>query len=268
MNIKNLRIAIMRTEENNHSSIEFCESLGFKTYSFPLISTLKIKDEMFSYFENDILQNKVNYIIFTSPNGLKYTLENVSINKRDLFLNKLKTTNIVCIGSKTKKELTNIDINNVMIPKEYSSSGILNLFSNLNIKDKKIYIPRNEYGTKELYNGLVKKGAIVKDIKVYTMKRSEDEIGKKLIEFIISNSIDVLAFTSSMMVHYFFEFVNLFSDKKKIINILNKECIVGAIGNMTAQTLKNYGVNVTVVPEIFTFESLLIKIKEQVIDKI
>ena len=94
------------------------------------------------------------------------------------------------------------------------------------------------------------------------MNKSDENIGKVIINNILTLSYDILTFTSSMIVNYFFDFVNMYSKKEDIIKLLNEKYIIGAIGTKTKKTLENYGIKNIIIPKDFTFKSLLISIKE------
>jgi uroporphyrinogen-III synthase len=64
-----------------------------------------------------------------------------------------------------------------------------------------------------------------------------------------------------MMVHNFFEVANEMKAENEILKVLNGS-IVAAIGVPTAETLRRYNVNVSVIPEEYTFEEILRKIRD------
>ena len=262
MNKNKLKICIIRPEEYFNQSIKLANEIGFESYFIPIIITKEIEDIEFNNFKKDIYENNIDYIIFTSSNGIKYTLKKLDTIEKSRFIELLKNIKVICIGSQTKKELNSIGVQNILVPDEYSSLGILNLLKKENIKNKNIYIPRNYYGTKEIYNYLKSYGANVKEIKIYTMNKADSKIGKYMIEKISDLSFDILTFTSSMIVNYFFDFVSIYSNKNSFLNLLNENYIIGAIGSKTKKTLENYGIKNVIIPKDFTFKSLLLSIKK------
>lgn len=261
MNKNKLKICIIRPEEYFNQSIKLANEIGFESYFIPIIITKEIDDIEFNNFKKDIYKNNIDYIIFTSSNGIKYTLKKLDTIEKNRFIELLKNIKVICIGSQTKKELNSIGVQDILVPDEYSSLGILNLLKKENIKNKNIYIPRNYYGTKEIYDYLKSYGANVKEIKIYTMNKADSKIGKYMIEKISDLSFDILTFTSSMIVNYFFDFVSIYSNKNSFLNLLNKNYIIGAIGSKTKKTLENYGIKNVIIPKDFTFKSLLLSIK-------
>ena len=261
MNKNKLKICIIRPEEYFNQSIKLANEIGFESYFIPIIITKEIDDIEFNNFKKDIYKNNIDYIIFTSSNGIKYTLKKLDTIEKNRFIELLKNIKVICIGSQTKKELNSIGVQDILVPDEYSSLGILNLLKKENIKNKNIYILRNYYGTKEIYDYLKSYGANVKEIKIYTMNKADSKIGKYMIEKISDLSFDILTFTSSMIVNYFFDFVSIYSNKNSFLNLLNKNYIIGAIGSKTKKTLENYGIKNVIIPKDFTFKSLLLSIK-------
>jgi len=67
-----------------------------------------------------------------------------------------------------------------------------------------------------------------------------------------------------MMVHNFFEVAKELEAGDAIVQALS-ESIVAAIGLPTAETLRGYDVNVSVIPDEYTFEEILKKIKDMLL---
>jgi uroporphyrinogen-III synthase len=130
------------------------------------------------------------------------------------------------------------------------------------VKGAVIEIARSSHGAPELVKGLTDKGAVVHETQVYQIIRPKDERHTKLMEKALSREIDIIAFTSSMMVRNFMELADEMGVKKEIISILNEKT-VAAIGKPTSGTLSGFGINVKVMPEHYTFEEMLRACREK-----
>lgn len=245
-------IAIMRPAGYLAESIKLARSMGFKTISAPMIDVVDKTDENFKAFVKNIMEGAADYVIFTSANGVEFTL--LKLNSTDEFIDQLNETKVVAVGPKTKEALLKNGINVSLMPDSYSSEGLVGLFSG--IEGSVIEIARSSHGAPELVSGLRGKGATVHETQVYEIIRPKDERHEMLMKEALAGKIDIFAFTSSMMVRNFMAIAEDMGIKDEIIRVMNEKT-VAAIGKPTSETLSGFGVNVRIMPERYTFEELL-----------
>jgi uroporphyrinogen-III synthase len=254
-------IAIMRPESYREKSEALARDYGFKPIYAPMIKLEGVKDEGFEPFLQRVLAGTSDYVVFTSANGITFTLDKLSETEKKNLITALKKTRIIAIGPNTEKELIKIGIDNSFLPEDYSSEGIVKALCP-EVKGKTVELARSAFGAKVLMEGLEKCGATVYETHVYTLSIPEGTIQKELIERTLAGEVDAFAFTSSMMVKGFMKHAKGLGAEETIKETLNR-AVVGAIGTPTGDTLKKYGVNAKVIPDEFTFEALLKAIKNQ-----
>lgn len=245
-------IAIMRPAHYIADSVKLASSMGFSTITAPMIDVIDKKDPDFVGFLERVMDGESDYVIFTSVNGVEFTL--LKLRYPDDFIERLNRINVVAIGPKTKEALRKNGIHVSLMPEEFSSTGIIDALSG--IEGAVVEIARSSHGAQELVRGLLEKGAIVHETQVYQIISPRDERHDKFIKLILAGEIDIFPFTSSMMVRNFMALSKEKGKKDEIIDILNRK-MVAAIGKPTYDTLMEYGVNVSVVPKRYTFEDLL-----------
>ncbi|SFM17104.1 uroporphyrinogen-III synthase [Methanolobus profundi] len=256
--IKKPVLAIMRPKRYLEDSVALAEKMGFEPLAVPMIELADMKDEYFDGFVEHVMSGVSDYVIFTSANGIDFTLS--KIEDREGFIDALNATKVIAIGPTTRKALEDLGINVLGMPGVYSSEGLVE-FLCPDVKGKVIDTARSFYGSTLLIEGLKECGAEVHETKVYTLTKPEGSAQEDFISRVLAREIDVFAFTSSMMVRNFFEHAVDQSSKKDVIDIMN-DSIVAAIGIPTGQTIESYGVNVSVTPGKFTFEDILKKVRE------
>ncbi|HET8687045.1 MAG TPA: uroporphyrinogen-III synthase [Methanosarcina sp.] len=254
-------LAIMRPESYREKSESLARDYGFKPLYAPMIKLEGVKDEGFEPFVQRVLAGASDYVVFTSANGITFTLDKLSETEKKNVITALKKTRVIAIGPNTEKELIKIGIDNSFLPSDYSSEGILEALCP-EVKGKIVDLARSAFGAKILIEGLEKCGATVYETHVYTLSIPEGIIQKELIERTLAGEVDAFAFTSSMMVKGFMKHAKGLGAEETIKETLNR-AVVGAIGTPTGNTLKKYGVNTHVIPDEFTFEALLKAIKNQ-----
>jgi len=258
---KNPVLAIMRPESYREKSEALARDYGFEPIYTPMIRLEDMKDEGFDPFVRRVLEGISDYVIFTSANGITFTLQKLEETEKKAFIEALKKSRVIAIGPNTEKELVKIGIEKPFLPGDYSSEGIVEALSPM-ARGKNIDLARSAFGAKVLIEGLENCGAIVYETHVYTLSIPEGAAQKELIERTLAGEVDAFAFTSSMMVKGFIKQAEKLGAGEKIREVL-KRAVVGAIGTPTGNTLKKYGVDVDVIPDEFTFEALLKALKNQ-----
>ncbi|TGC10556.1 uroporphyrinogen-III synthase [Methanolobus halotolerans] len=255
------KIAIMRPKRYVEESRELAESMGFEAIMVPMVEIAEMKDAGFEDFVERILEGKSDYVIFTSANGIDFTLGKIPPESRGKFIAALNSTNVVAIGPTTCKALEKLGIEVMGMPGVYSSEGIVDYLC-ADVAGKIIDTARSFYGSAHLIEGLRKCGAMVYETNVYTLEKPEGSEQDMLMDATLKGDISVFAFTSSMMVRNFFEHARNCGSEEDAVLALNNS-MVAAIGGPTARTLESYGVNVSVIPGKFTFKEVLKKVQEE-----
>jgi uroporphyrinogen-III synthase len=257
-------LAIMRPETYREKSEALALTYGFEPLYAPMIRLEGLKDEGFEPFVQRVLGGLSDYVIFTSANGITFTMNKLSESESENFLEALRKLRVIAIGPNTKKELVKIGIENPFLPGDYSSEGIVKALCQ-EVKGKTVDLARSKFGAALLLKGLEECGATVYETHVYTLNILEGEAQKKLIERALAGEVDAFAFTSSMMIKGFMRNAEKAGAEEAIKEIL-KNALVGTIGNPTAKTLENYGLRADVIPEEFTFEALLAALKNKFLE--
>ncbi len=255
-------IAIMRPERYLEESAKLAEDMGFEPILVPMVQLIEKESEYFDGFVTRVIDGLSDYVIFTSANGIIFTLNQIELSQKKKFIDALNSTKVIAIGPNTKKELEVNGIKIHSIPDVYSTHGLLDHLCN-KVSGKNIEIPRSLYGAPELVTGLKSCGANVHEIHVYTLQMLEGEKQKQLINSAIRGEISAFAFTSSMMVHSFFKLSEKMGHNETIVDALNNS-IVASIGAPTAKTLESYNIVVDVIPENYVYREILIKIKQYI----
>ncbi|MHC1581652.1 MAG: uroporphyrinogen-III synthase [Candidatus Syntropharchaeia archaeon] len=254
-----MRIAITRPNEYAEESVRICEEFGFEPLFVPMISVREKDDPAFETFIKRIKNGEVDFVIFTSVNGVRYTIKKIERKKE--FFSYLNRTNVVAIGPKTERALRKIGVNVDVVPEGYSSRGVLDALSPIVI-GKKVEIIRSTHGSPLLPQGLKDAGADVHEVHVYEIVKPENRVQRELIRKIVQGEVDIVTFTSTMTVKNFFSFAEEMGMEEEIRNKM-KEMVVAAIGDPTARMLKEFGIDPDVVPENYLFKEMIRAIHEK-----
>jgi uroporphyrinogen III methyltransferase/synthase len=198
-----------------------------------------------------------NWLIFTSANGVQFFFERLREKNKDI--RDLKGIQICCIGPATARQIEDKGIKVDLVPEQFIAEGILQSFAAMDIKGRKILIPRAAKARDVLPEGLKKFGASVDVVATYQTVNS----GKKkeeLAALISDNKVDVITFTSSSTVTSFVEIMGRDFTLPAHID-------VACIGPVTAATAKKAGFKIDISHEEYTMEGLVQSLVEHVKNK-
>jgi uroporphyrinogen III methyltransferase / synthase len=239
------KIAILRPSAQQKESAALAESYGFAPISAPAIALAK------KMLPSDLLQRlgRAECVAFTSANGVSMALQSPDIREA------LERKMLVAIGPKTAQALAAHGLTAAM-PEEYSSQGMEKL---LRDRCRSILFLRSSQGSRYLSDGLRAAGLLVDDIPLYEVVPSGDPRLDDLIT--MARSVDIFAFTSSSTARFLIERAAAMGLEKELRRSLAAGT-VAAIGKPTKEELTRLGVEVDVMPEVFTFEATLAVLRE------
>lgn len=127
-------------------------------FHLPLIKIEPMDD--YKEFDNCLRKiDDFDWIIFASRYGVEYFFMRLKDIRRDSRgLNNIK---IAAIGNSTSKRLLDFGIFADLVPKKESSDGLVEAFRKIDLRDKKIFMPRSDISDKNLERRLGKLNADV-----------------------------------------------------------------------------------------------------------
>lgn len=146
----------------------------------PLITIEKSKDINLS----EVLKSSINssqWIVFSSRYGVRYFFEILKEIQFDIrFLNNIK---IASVGKVTSSTLAEYNIYPYIESDTQSAEGIIKYFTEKEITNNKILLPRSDKGLKFLSDQLEQLGNEITDIPIYTNSINQDALKADLDQF-------------------------------------------------------------------------------------
>jgi uroporphyrinogen III methyltransferase/synthase len=242
------KIMITRARAQASSLVEELSSLGAETIEYPTIKIIPPEDNTPVMESIDKIKD-YSWLVFTSVNGVKFFFESLFEKGLDVrVLGHLKTA---VIGPATRDELKKYGINTDIFPKSYRAESVVEAFKDIDVKGKKVLIPRALEARPVLPEELRKMDAIVDEVTAYKtipVKDKKDEILKKFED----GEIDLVTFTSSSTVK---NFRSLFTDEE-YKNISGK-FKTASIGPITSDTAVELGINPDISADEYTIDGLI-----------
>lgn len=239
------KILVTRTRQQASKLTERLESFGAEVLEFP---TIKISPPTDNFQSLDAaIKNLSNFdwIIFTSANGVEKFFERLKFFQLDARI--FYKAKVAAIGKATAEKLADFGIIADLVPAEFRAEGLIDALKD-KVAGQKILLARAEVARNILPRELEKFGAEVTIAVAYKTEATDADFSK-----FADKKIDLVTFTSSSTVENFVAAVG-----EKFLHKVK----TAAIGPVTAQTLKSFGVEADIVAKNFTIDGLVEAIVE------
>jgi uroporphyrinogen III methyltransferase/synthase len=236
------RIVVTRPRAQAANFIELLERQGAEVILCPTIETVSLA----SYERLDKALDEIAsyaWVIFTSVNGVKFFFARLRERRQDI--RTLGAVRIAAIGPETARAVEQLHLRVDAVPREYRAEAVIPTLGN--VKGQRILLPRAAEARAILPQELQALGAQVDEIAVYRTIRPQDTTAEPLQALFEQGKIDLVTFTSSSTVR---NFVSLFP--ADTIRTVLGATRVGCIGPITADTAREYGLEVAVQPSSYT----------------
>jgi uroporphyrinogen III methyltransferase/synthase len=190
-----------------------------------------------------------HWVIFTSINGVKCFLRRLKLKRRQLA--EFTGLRLCAIGPRTAQEIEKAGVRVHVVPGEYCAEALVERLGVEQLEGRRILLARAKKARDLVPRELWKLGAIVDVVEVY--QTIVPNVSKGEIERVFQREgIDLITFTSSSTVNHFFE---ICEEKAGLRNPL-AGITTAAIGPITANTLRKYGIVPHIIPNSYTVRAL------------
>ncbi len=241
MGIEGKHILSTRAAESNDEFESVLIGHGAFVECFPTIKITPVEN----HTKLDLFLNKINDydgIFFTSANGVKYFFDRA----KEL---KIKYEGkIYVVGEKTNTQLNKYSYNSAFMPQSYSAEAILDELNKDEITGKKFLFPRGNLSLENLRKQM-EEYSLIEEVVVYNTVCPV--YGTPYIDWIKdiikAEGLDCITFFSPSSVQNF---------NKLIGKVDLKNTVIASIGDTTLNNAKEFGLDVTVIPDKATAENL------------
>ncbi|SFC27058.1 uroporphyrinogen-III synthase [Halobiforma haloterrestris] len=159
---------------------------------------------------------------------------------------------VCAIGPATADRLRTAGYAVDLVPEEYTSSGLVAALEG-QVDGARVEVARSDHGSPVLLEGLEAAGAYLHETILYRLVRPEGS--GRSAELAAEGELDGLCFTSSLTVEHFLEAAADRGLEERARDGL-ADAVVGVIGEPTAETAREHGLEVDLVASEATFERL------------
>jgi len=231
-------VLVTRPREQAAEFADLLAGYGATIETFPTIAIMPPSD--WTSLDKAIAGlSRYDWIIFTSANGPRFFLERLKCAGLDA--RAFATARLCAIGPGTAEALAKAGLMVDLIPETYQAEGVVDIFQKIDVRGKRILIPRAEVARDLLPDELRVREADVTVAVAYRTVRPEGDIEALKAKF-RRGDVQVVTFTSSSTVKHYVEF---FASREEAA-MLTAKAVVACIGPITAQTAEAAGLKVSI----------------------
>ncbi len=242
------RIVLTRAQEQAKEFSQLLAASGAEPVEVPTIQI--VPPASWQAIDDAIIGlGTYQWLIFTSVNGVAPFMDRLQAAGKDA--RALAHLRLCAIGPRTAQELKTHGLTADLVPAEFQAEGVIAALAQVGIRGNRILIPRAEVAREILPKQLRELGAVVDVIPVYrTVVPAVDVV--LLTQQLQDGRIAALTFTSSSTVR---NFVELFGGPEAVKGLV-RQVVIACIGPITARTVEEYGLTVTIMPTENTVPAL------------
>lgn len=195
-----------------------------------------------------------DWLIFTSVNGVDFFLRRLATLAHDV--SELDELRVCAIGTATADRLRDAHIHVDVVPEQFKAEGVFAAiesyiggraqFDRLNF-----LIPRAAVARDYLPQALAEAGARVDAVPAYRTVPPQTNDRARVEAMLVGGAVDCITFTSSSTVHNFAQLFDT-TDLRALLQGVRVACI----GDITAHTATEYGLQTDIQPAEFTVPAL------------
>jgi uroporphyrinogen III methyltransferase/synthase len=243
-------IVVTRSHAQAGELVRQLEALGARAISLPTIEVGPPKDWTPLDRAIDALAT-YDGLIFTSANGVEALWDRAA--SRHVRLERGRGQWICAIGPATAEALGRRGWRVDILPASYVAESVVDSLEHQELRGKRILLPRAAVARDVIPRALTAAGARVDVVEAYRTRIPEgaETVATRLFPLNQRAEVDAVLFTSSSTAENFTRVLG--SDYRERL----KGVALAAIGPITAATLKDLGLNVSVIADEFTATGLL-----------
>lgn len=250
------KIVVTRAREQASALSDLLRTRGAQPLEFPAIQISPLHD--ISVLDAALLKlDTYQWIVLTSTNTVPVLAERLAVLGRDA--RAFHATRIAAIGPATAEALRqHLGLRADFVPTEAVAEALLAEWPDKNVAGQRILLPRALEAREILPEQLQERGAIVDVIPVYETRMDGDASAQLRLQ-LQNGEIDVLTFTASSTVR---NFAQALEQEPNSLPALVGRTTIAAIGPVTAQTVREFGLQVDIEAPEHTIPGLVAAIEQ------
>jgi len=175
-------------------------------------------------------------------------------------LDALAASSIAARGYKTVNALRKRRLSPIVRDDDGSTEGLIREFAAHDLAGKKVMLQLHGETAPKLVSWLEQQGAQVRQVLPYRHVPPEEAELAQLLNEIIANEVDAVAFTSGPQVRFLTEYAALQGKLEQMQEAFRQGVVAASVGKVTANAMREEGIEVRVVPEEEKMGALIVEL--------
>lgn len=239
------RVALLEARMSNELA-SLVERAGGTPYTVPAVREVPLTHPPeASAFIEQLCARRFDYVVLMTGVGVTALLREAERDGRlDEVLAALRNTTTVCRGPKPAAVLKRHDVPvRVSAPEPHTATELLAALLPMAVAGKRIGLLHYGERNDAVGDALKARNADVEDLCLYEWQLP-DEVGglERLVDDLVGARVDAIAFTSQIQVRHLFAIAERRGRVPALVEALNRQVIVAAVGPVCASALRSVGV--------------------------
>ncbi len=202
-----------------------------------------------------------DWIIFTTGVGIQALLDLAeNMGKREEFITKIKQGKVASRGYKSVAALKQLNVQPVASDDDGTTQGLIRQLKEVDFTDQTVLVQLHGEKAPALMKFLTEKGANVTQILPYQHIPPAHDTVETLCEELLNGSVDAVCFTTAIQVRSLFNFAREKGDAAEIQAAFQRKTVAVAVGKVTAEALREEGIDRMVVPGLERMGAMIIEL--------
>lgn len=244
------------------------EKMGGTAWLLPAQGTVFLDDGELRKSLEQWLASPPEWVILTTGMGLDAIFsvaEEAGVSERLLAV--LQDSNIAARGYKTVNALKKRGLTPSVRDDDGSTTGLIRSFGDTQLKGQRAILQLHGESAPELLAWLTEQGADVTQVLPYKHIPPQEEHLEKLLHSIITRELDAVTFTSRPQIHFLAAYAREKGQLDEMLEAFRDKVVAVAIGKVTAQAMREEGVEPRVIPEEERMGSMMVELGRYFADR-
>jgi uroporphyrinogen-III synthase len=223
---------------------------GGEALSRPMMGSVSNDSAELADVIRKVCEQGADWFVLVTGVGTKALLEKANeLGLGERLRELLAGAKIAARGYKTFNALKTLGLTPVIVDDDGTLEGVRRQLEAFDFSNKKVAVQLHGERMPVLTDWLLSQGAIVTEIPLYFYEEPSEERVQHLLYEVLSNEVDVVAFTSNTQVKFFFEGARKQRAEGFLQRAFNEKVIALSVGSMTTAELRKNGITRIIAPD-------------------
>jgi uroporphyrinogen-III synthase len=258
--LKGKRIAIAGSRKTDEMSL-----LIEKQGGSPVIRSLQgliYLDE--KAVEKELLycaEHTVDWFILTTGVGTEALLDaSQRLGIYSALVQRIREAKVASRGYKTYAAVKKLDVKPAVVDNDGTMQGLIHELASYDFSGQCVVVQLHGEPSPTLIEFLEERGATVIQLLPYRHIEPETEVLQTLCQELATGSVDAVCFTTAVQVRYLFDYARREGLLSQVQAAFAQHVLAVAVGKVTAEALREEGVNLVVSPESERMGAMIIEL--------